>query len=186
MPRIFNTIDAQMKNCFEGKRTEELGLGIPPGVVNFGEKWVESIPTKNPGYDSTCFVRGRFDSAIRFDDGSYGVIDFKTSIITERSKRLYARQLHAYAYALENPAPGKLALNPISKIGLIAFGPTAFLNEQRDSASLVGNLTWMEIRIHRPRFLEFLGEVMSILELEESPSANNDCPYCRYRGSDFK
>jgi len=183
MPRVFNVIDEQINNCFDGKRTEELGLGIPPGVITYGEQWVESNPEPIQGHNTTCFVRGRFDSAIKFDDETYGLIDFKTSIISEKSRRLYARQLHAYAYALENPAPGKFALGPISRVGLIAFEPTIFLNSEGSMASLEGNLTWMEIPIHRPRFMEFLGEVLSVLELEEPPPAGDNCPYCQYRES---
>ena len=60
---------------------------------------------------------------VSFDDGTYGVMDFKTSNPSSESAELYSRQLHAYAYALEHPAPGKLALSPVTKLGLLYFYP---------------------------------------------------------------
>jgi len=53
----------------------------------------------------------------------YGVIDFKASNPSTDSARMYSRQLHAYAYALEHPAPGKLSLSPVTKLGLLYFYP---------------------------------------------------------------
>ena len=36
---------------------------------------------------------------------------------------MYSRQLHAYAYTLEHPAPDKLALSPVTELGLLYFYP---------------------------------------------------------------
>ena len=69
-----------------------------------GEEWVESTPIEVPGRESTCFIRGKFDTVLRFDDDTYGVVDFKTSRISPKHLAKYSRQLHAYAHA---PANGR-------------------------------------------------------------------------------
>jgi len=79
MPKIFTIIDGQMKDCYSGKRSETIAPELPPGEVQFGENWVESKPITVPNHESTCFIRGKFDTVIGFDDGTYGVVDFKTS-----------------------------------------------------------------------------------------------------------
>ena len=94
-PKIFTIIDGLMKDFCEGKRSEEISPELPPGVVMHGEKWVESEPIELPGRTSTCFVRGKFDTVVEFDDGSYGVIDFKTTQTKREHVSLYGRQLHA-------------------------------------------------------------------------------------------
>jgi len=73
-------------------------------------------------------VSGKFDVAAAFDDGTFGVIDFKTTSPADKNIRLYSRQLHAYALALEHPAPGKLGLTPISLIGILAVDPVEMVS----------------------------------------------------------
>ena len=89
-PRIFGTIDNAMKDCFMKKRTEEIVPGMPPGVVAFGEEWVESAPIEVPGRESTCFIRGKFDTVLQFDDSTYGVIDFKTTRVSPKHLAKYS------------------------------------------------------------------------------------------------
>ncbi|MFQ5874584.1 MAG: hypothetical protein ACE5JL_12395, partial [Dehalococcoidia bacterium] len=79
MPSIFKRIESTMQRYFAGKSTEEFDPSLPPGVVEFGEKWVESRPISVPGHAATCYIRGKFDTVVKFEDGSYGVIDFKTT-----------------------------------------------------------------------------------------------------------
>jgi ATP-dependent exoDNAse (exonuclease V) beta subunit len=90
-------------------------------VARFSEHWVESRPLAVPGQASSCFVRGKFDTVVRFDDGGFGVVDIKTSAQNSEHIPLYARQLHAYACALEQAAPGRLALSPVRRLGLLVY-----------------------------------------------------------------
>ncbi|GAF87519.1 unnamed protein product, partial [marine sediment metagenome] len=77
-PAIFSKIAGLLKNHYDGKRTEELHPDLPEGTVKYGEKWVESKNIQLPGHDNTCFIKGRFDVVIEFDNGTFGVIDYKT------------------------------------------------------------------------------------------------------------
>lgn len=181
MPKIFTVIDSAMKNCFEGKRTETIAKGIPPSRVVYGDKWVESSPIAVPGHATTCFVRGKTDTILQFDDGSYGIVDFKTSSARSEHIPLYARQLMSYAIALENPAPGALALKPVSRLGLIIYEPNLFVADSLTTAYLKGGMHWVEIPRDDAAFMKFLGEVLDVLELPQPPGGSPSCEWCRYR-----
>ena len=180
-PRIFGVIDSEMRNHFMDGGTARMTPDLPPGKVVYGEKWVQSVPIALDGHHITCTIRGKFDTVVQFEDGSYGVIDFKTSAIKPTQKRLYSRQLRAYAYALEHPAPGKLGLSPISRMGLLAFTPDTFTTQDARSATLSGGLHWYEIKRNDDSFFAFLDEVMSVLELPEPPDPDPNCQWCQYR-----
>ena len=79
LPSIFSKIASLLKNHYEGKPTGELHVDLPPGIVSLGEKWVRSQTIQLLNHKHSCYISGRFDIVISFDDGSYGIIDFKTS-----------------------------------------------------------------------------------------------------------
>ena len=184
MPKIFNKIDLTMKIYFTGKGTWVIAPDLPTGIVEHGEKWVESMPIELPGYTSKCIIRGKFDSVVKFVDGSYGVIDFKTSERKSEHIPLYTRQLHAYAYALENAAPKHLHLSPVSKPGFLCVEPEKMMNlgELANGAyAYKAALTWMECPRNDEMFLDFLGEVLDILERPKPPEGSAACEWCQYR-----
>ena len=103
LPSIFSKITGLLKNHYDDKPTSELHANILSGIVSHSEKWVRSRPIKLSNHESTCYINGSFDIIVSFDDGTYGVIDVKTSDHGKNSAWMYSRQLHAYAYALEHP-----------------------------------------------------------------------------------
>lgn len=159
---------------------------MPPlasGVFEYGEMWLESKRIVVPEHSSTCFISGRLDTVIKFDDETYAVVDFKTSERKEEHIPLYARQLHAYAYALENAAPGKFAVGPITRLGLLVFEPSMFAKCVNGTASLSGDLSWIEIPRDDGGFLGFLAEVLNVLEQPTPPGGASSCEWCSYRDS---
>lgn len=180
-PAIFTKIDGLMKDYFQDKQTSEICADLPPGTVLHGEKWVKSQPILLPGHTAQCYLTGKFDTAVKFDDGSFGVIDFKTSSPKETHRAFYARQLRAYAYALEHPEAGKFALSPISHLGLLIVEPEAIEKTPTEHIAYLGKATWQEIAIDEAAFLAFLGEVVTVLEQPEPPEAAGNCAYCQYR-----
>ena len=181
MPKIFTLLHSQMESFYAGKRTEDIAEGMPPGTVIHGENWVESKPIEFPA--GTCFIRGKFDTILQLADGSYAVIDFKTCQRKSEHIPLYSRQLHAYAHALENPASGSFALNPVTRLGLLVFEPSDYTQSQSGEVGFVGNLTWIEIPRDDVSFHKFLQEVVDVLKSPEPPPANPDCEWCKYRNT---
>jgi PD-(D/E)XK nuclease superfamily protein len=179
-PKIFTAIDNQMRQRFEGQRTEKVAPDLPPGVFDCRDQWVASSPIAIPGRNSLCIVRGKIDALVRFDSGGFAVVDFKTSSQSDRNVATYTRQLSAYAYALENAPVGQTALRPVQRLGLLVFDPKQFLSE-KGGAELKGSLTWAEIPRDDAAFLKFLDEVMTVLDLPAAPPPTAGCAWCAYR-----
>ena len=180
LPSIFSKIAGLLKNHYTGKHTSELHAALPPGTVSHGEKSVRSEIIQFRNHSATCSISGRFDIVVSFDDGTYGVIDFKTSNPNTESVYLYIRQLHAYAYALEHPAPHALALAPVTKLGLLYFYPSSISQESIEQLSYEAEITWIEIRKDEDNFLEFIDGVLDVLELPEAPEHLPNCQWCGY------
>ncbi len=179
MPGIFSIIASCQNRFYSGKRTEEFCRTLPPGIVEYGEKRVHSVPIRVENSSNTCCISGRFDLVIKFDDGSYGVIDCKTANPSDLKTKMYGRQLQCYTYALENPALNRLRLIPISKLGLLYLTPVNFNQIADMQQAFEGNLFWQEVERNDQGFLGFMAEVIKILDSETIyPQTCNHCEYC--------
>jgi hypothetical protein len=180
-PRIFSRIDKLMKDFFAGLPTSTLSATLPAGVINFADRWVVSQPVHLPGHTHSVYIKGRFDSVIEFADGSYGVVDFKTSEPRQEHVPFYSRQLHAYAYALEYPAGKALHLAPITCLGLLCVEPVGMSRDSTDRLAYMGEVTWLDCPKDEAGFLSFIDGVLSVLENPQLPLPAESCAFCQYR-----
>ncbi|MFC1893312.1 PD-(D/E)XK nuclease family protein [Chloroflexota bacterium] len=182
IPSIFSKIAGLLKTHYTGKHSSELHLNLPPGTISYGEKGVRSQIIELPNHDDTCYLSGRFDIVISFsfEDGTYGVIDFKTGSPSESSANMYSRQLHAYAYALEHAAPSALSLYPITKMGLVYFYPSSVTQQNIEKLSYDSDVVWIEIDKKEDKFLKFIDEVLTIVESPTVPPHSPSCQWCGY------
>lgn len=123
------------------------------------------------------------------------MIDFKTSSVSKSSK-IYSRQLHAYAVAIENPSDkSELVQGKVSNMGLVVYSPSQFNTPQlpggRFSAALTGDLSYVHIPRNDDEFMQFLGKIADVLALPEAPNPPpknksswtgtfTSCPYCQF------
>lgn len=180
MPRIFKIIDAQMKQCFAGQRLETLIHGVT-GAVQYTDELVESQIITFSGIQSSCYIRGKFDTIVKFEDDTYGIVDFKTSEITGNYISIFSRQLNAYAYAIENSTSGGFSCRPVKTLGLIIYEPREFSCRSAGDAFLTGELKWLEIPHDEKKFLEFIREVLTLLDKPTPPDPSPSCEWCKYR-----
>jgi hypothetical protein len=180
MAAIFKKLEGLQMGFYDGKRTTDVLPSLPPGVIRCGEKVVESEPKDG------WYVYGKIDSLLEFDDGSWGILDFKTTTVSPEKGILYGRQLHAYAHSFENPAAapqvlkGKVPqLGPISKLGILCFEPSELHLESPGRQMYRGKVEWIEIPRDREAFLRFVGETMKVLE-GPIPDPAPDCDWCSY------
>ena len=182
-PGIFSVIDRLMNEYFNGRPNAEISDTLPPGVVKYGESWVESRPLPVPGHASTCFIRGRFDSVLEFEDGAYAVIDFQDHVYTERSPA----SLHTAAPRLRLCAGARRTRQfgpfPITRLGLVCVEPDALVRDAQGRISYSGNVEWKEMPRDDAAFDAFLGEVVTLLDLPEPPPSARRCEFCRYRAA---
>jgi hypothetical protein len=106
-------------------------------------------------------------------------VDFKTTIPREEHAPLYGRQLHAYALAAENPAPGNLQLKPVSRLGLLCFQPTR-MTAGREGVAYRGSAHWIPIPRDDLMFMAFLIEVADLLDRSDAPDPAPGCAFCAY------
>lgn len=178
-PKIFTRIDQQTKDHFFGRPTEEMAEGLRPGRVAFGDRWVRSAPLAVEGHETQVVLAGKIDTALAFDDGSFGVIDFKTSEPRDEHVPFYSRQLGAYALAAEHPQPGALELTPVTQLGLLVVEPVAMVGFDGDVA-IKGITRFLEIERDDDAFSAFLSQVLFVLERPHPPDPAPKCSYCTY------
>lgn len=182
-PGIFTKMANLTSEFYLGKPAQEISPDLPPGVVKYREKFVKSDPISFADTTSRCYISGRFDAAVAFDDGSYGIVDYKTSAAKEEQTAFYSRQLSAYAYALENPAPKALHLSPIVRLGLFVVTPARFERTPSDEMIFVNETTWMDVPRDDGAFLSLLREVVAVLDAPVPPEPSENCEVCNYRKS---
>jgi len=180
-PKIFSTIDLYMKDIYLNQSTKKICAQLPEGKAIMSGRWVASEPIHFEGSPNTCSIRGIFDTLVQFEDGSYGIIDFKTTRVNEAHIAFYSRQLQAYAYALEHPAPGKARFAPVTRLGLLCFDPAGMQEEPPAQLNLIGPATWQEIPLDENAFLQVLAEVMQLLDQPQPPEAGENCAFREYR-----
>jgi len=180
LPSIFTKIAGLLKEYYDGKRTEELHPGLPPGIVKYGERHIGSKIFSFENHRDTCYIKGRFDVVLEFDDGTYGVIDYKTGNPEGGASKLYGRQLHSYAYALENPAPGSLNLAPVSMMGLLYFHPTSVSQKNLKSLSFDSDIHLINVERNNKEYLRFIEDALGLLESPQPPESAIDCQWCEY------
>ena len=82
---MFGKMGDLTSNYYLDKPSSEISPDLPAGMVTFREKWVKSAPDQLPGYSlANVSIKGRFDAIITFEDGSFGIIDYKTSDASRR------------------------------------------------------------------------------------------------------
>jgi len=180
-PGMFGKMANLTSEFYLGRPTSDISPDLPPGVVKLREKFVKSAPITIPGASSQCYISGRFDAVIEFEDGSYGIVDYKTSEAKDEHAAFYSRQLSAYAYALEHPAPNALSLSPITRLGLFVVTPHRFESTSDKEMVFVNKTTWMDVSRDDKAFLSLLGEVLAVLDAPTLPESSEDGEPCNYR-----
>jgi len=117
-PGVFSKMNTLLQNAIIGLELKKINSSLPAGKIEVKEGFLKSKPIPP---DNSCFISGRFDIASELDDGSLAVIDFKITDPTEDKIQKFFPQLHAYKFALENPAFG--SPKKISKMGVVTINP---------------------------------------------------------------
>lgn len=178
-PSVFSRYHDILQQYFTGRCPSTLHTSLPRGQCMSRETWVKSVPFDVAG--GKVFFHGRLDHLMCFDDGTWGIIDYKTTEIGQVNLRKYARQLHAYAWALENAAPGEVHISPIVRLGLLCLEPVQVTDFTANTAATVElRPLWIEIKRNDAGFRQFLGRVMALLQQHEAPPSREGCPGCTY------
>lgn len=167
-------MNSLLQNAIIGMDLREINKDLPAGKIEVKEGFLKSKPIPS---SNTCFISGRFDIASKLDDGTYAVIDFKITDPTEDKIQKFFPQLHAYKFALENPAFGEV--KKVSKMGVIAINPEE-ISFPGETVIFKAKPQYFEIKEDMERFFGFVDEVAKLLS-GPTPPENKDCAWCHYR-----
>lgn len=173
-PAIFGYMNKLLQDSIMGKSLKDIHPDLPEGIIDVQEGFLKSKPI--PGA-LDCYISGRFDILSKLEDGTYSVIDFKITKPDEDQVRKFASQLHAYKFALENPAIG----NPIkvSKIGLVSVSPDSI--EYKDGKFVfTTSPKWHPIDINMDGFFKLTADISKLLN-GPMPLESGTCTLCIYR-----
>ena len=186
-PGIFSSIDRYNKLVVHGyfDRTNTLpfwlqDLGEVESYIQPPHWKTFSIVDENTGIT----LRGEADGIFRMVDGSYAIVDYKTSRYTPGQRGLrkqYRAQLNAYAYIGH-----RLGLTPVSKLALVYMEPvtdeqTAHLPEVVDRSGFRLGLDGLVVPVDLvPDELIpiLLIEVQRISSMVSPPAGRKDCKDC--------
>jgi hypothetical protein len=180
IPRVFTAMDRLQRAYFHGRSTKELDPGLPDGTLDCSEASIVSKPF-DVGSGVSIRFRGTIDCAMAFDGGGCGMADFKTIDPRGRGVDMYRLQLHAYAIAFENPAPGYVASKRVTRLGLKCFNPIAMVTMSNDDFAFRTASTWIDVTRSDKEFWAYLGYVATNLLPGSPPDPAPHCEWCRMR-----
>ena len=176
-PAMFGRINGLLQTSIMGMNLRDVHPDLPSGIIEIQEGFMKSklIPGTN------TYLSGRFDILSKLDDGSYAIIDFKiTTPDIEKILKKYSSQLHAYKFALENPADGKKPIK-ISKMGAVSINPEE-MKLVNGKVVFTANPEYHEVKEDMDSFLKLVKEVSDVLE-GPIPAESETCTLCIYRKS---
>src|SRR3989344_1673052 len=174
IPGVFMKMNSLLQKDIAGVNLRYINPKLPSGIIETKEGYLKSAPIP-PTND--CFLSGRFDIVSKLEDGTYGIIDFKISDPNEEKVQKFTHQLHAYKFAIENPAEGES--KKVSKMGLIIVSPEQ-IGFKNGFVYFKSTPNWFEINEDTEGFLKFIASVSQVLN-GEPPPPTPECKWCIYR-----
>ena len=181
LPAIFKHVDESMKS---GISIEVLNrLGIPAKeFVPMGFLLSQPIPFEHLGVE--LVISGRKDQVVRLADGTLAPIDYKMTLPKTETVTKYARQLHGYLTAIENPATGEA--HDVSALYLVCFNAysgrftVGASNGGEIPCAQKGTLVKLEVGIDRAGFTVQLEKIATIAASDQPPEAGSGCALCHH------
>ena len=186
-PAIFSAIDRYTKLIVHSHFDRDEAL--PPWLVALGEVQAYVKPPHWRKYSiadpaTGATLRGEADGIFRMVDGSYTIVDYKTSSYTPGQLAMFPQyevQLNAYAYIGE-----RLELSPVRQLALVYMEPqtdegTGATPELVDGAgfSMMFEGTIVPVELKPDRLIPpLLRRACEIGEMETPPERSSGCGDC--------
>lgn len=185
-PPVFSRFDVVQQAYYKDKNTSDLTAQLPSGkILNKDElpgRVVSEILTDNKG--RKFILGGRPDIVIKFDKGGYGIIDFKTTKVSEDKSENYKHQLEAYAQIFTKPGATKSKktplLNPITHMGILQFDPSDIQSHDNTSCNMKMNISFSSLVRNEEEFFMNITSILDILINPLIPDFTKECNYCQF------
>ena len=188
-PKIFNDIDLAIKKFYDGKKSTLIVPEMPTCEFLAYSVKIKSNTIVLPENKLVYHIEGECDAIVRWEDGSFGVIDYKTSSEESKTFSYYRDQMGAYSYGILHPADSgvEFALNypeildcGVTTNGLIVFTPKDYAyNKESQQASFNGTLKWVPSEYSEEKFLKKIKKIDQFVSEKVPPPSGWWCSFCK-------
>ena len=185
-PPVFSRFDVVQQAYYKDKNTCDLTKELPPGRIMSKEELPGRVvsETLKDNKGRNFILGGRPDIVIKFDQGGYGIIDFKTTKISEDKSENYKHQLEAYAQIFSKPGARKSKntplLNPITHMGILQFDPSDIQSHNETSCDMRMNISFSPLKRDEKNFFENVTQIIDIINQSNVPDFTEDCNDCQF------
>ena len=202
---MYGTLSRHIENSIQGQKTEEFLPELGEGLVieTGGGVCSGRLPIDSP---ADFYIAGSFDHLAKLKDGTYAVVDDKTSsakpenLLAEKQSTTYASQVNAYAYALEKPGTQrwidkvyesknhvnsrrmvpKIAREKIcvSRLGLNNFAVDSLAHTGNGAFNFSTSRVWAEIGKDYISLLALCQKIADIVLNPTQPDHSVNCNFC--------
>ena len=187
-PRIFTDIDLAVKKFYHNKSSTLIVPGMPKCKFIAYSVPVKSTPFQTQNMKTDYHIEGEADALVQWADGSFGVIDFKTSHCDSKTLPGYRDQLEAYSYAFTHPEATHMDLalkhpellsKGIQRNGLIVFEPSEFsYSIEAGIGGFMGKIAWVPSVYNEAKFMKKMETVDSHISGDIMPNPGWFCEFC--------
>lgn len=177
MPGLVTSLSSRQEKWYKDKSSHHFSPSLPNGVVDSTGLKVQSAPIMVDGDFSPFSLVGKYDFLLRYEHGTYGIIDTKIVGKNNGKGDFYWPQLAAYDYILANPATG--TSREVETLGLMvwAVGEVDFDGEA--SPAITFPTAYEPVKRDLVKFNEFIVDVVKVL-LGDLPPSGSKCGNCAY------
>jgi hypothetical protein len=185
-PPVFSNFDVVQKDYFKTLSTKDLTNDLPEG--RFLQK--DELPGRIVSRELEDLKKRKFilggtpDIVIKFKDNSYGILDFKTTNLSETKSQNYKYQLEAYAQIFTFPGAIKSGetpkLEPITHLGILQFFPKKITSHAEDNANLQMQMSYSPLVRDIDNFYKHITFVIDILNADKIPNFSDECEQCSF------
>lgn len=177
MPGLVTSLSSRQEKWYKGKSSHHFSQALPLGVVDSTGLKVQSSAIVVDGQPTPFSLMGKYDFLLRYEHGTYGIIDTKIVGKNNGKGEFYWPQLAAYDFILANPVSGEA--REIETLGLMVWAVGDVAYDGVTDPTISFPTAYEPIGRDPDRFIMFISDVVKVL-LGEMPAAGAKCGNCTY------
>ena len=177
MPGLVTSLSSRQEKWYKDKSSHSFSKTLPQGVVESTGLKVQSAPIELDGQPTPFSLMGKYDFLLRYEHGTYGIVD--TKIVGKNGGKgdFYWPQLAAYDYILANPASAEA--REVETLGLMVWAVGDVEYDGSSDPTISFPTSYEAIDRDPPKFAKFIADVVKVL-LGEMPKPGAKCGNCSY------
>lgn len=177
MPGLVTSLSSRQEKWYKDKSSHHFSENLPRGVVESTGLKAQSAPIEVDGQPTPFSLMGKYDFLLRYDHGTYGIVDTKIVGKNNGKGDFYWPQLAAYDYILANPASADA--REVETLGLMVWAVGDVEYDGSGDPTISFPTSYEAVGRDPERFTKFIAEVVRVL-LGDLPKPGAKCGNCSY------